>query len=340
MGSPIGVLVPREIISLDQLHGRTVAVDAFNALYQFLSIIRLRDGTPLKDRDGKVTSHLSGLFYRSINLIEHGISPIYIFDGEPPKLKERTLREREAVKQKFAKEWQDALQKGDFSTAFKKSVMTSRLQRGMVPEAHHLLKLLGIPCVDAPSEGEAQAAYMAQQGNCFAAASQDYDSLLFGSPRLVINLTIAGKKYYPKRGIAVDLIPELVELERVLNHANLSREELIDVAMLVGTDFNQGIHGIGPKRAVQLMRKYHSIERTAHDMRWELEFDPVEIRNFYLNPPVIDIGKLEWSMPSFSKIMEFMVVEKNFDAGRVTRGLERLKIAVENKRQSGLQEWT
>ncbi len=339
MGSPIGVLVQREKISLDELGGKVVAIDAFNALYQFLSIIRLRDGTPLKDRDGKVTSHLSGLFYRTINLIEHGVRPIYIFDGEPPRLKERTLREREAVKLKFTREWQNALQKGDLSTAFKKSVMTSRLQRGMVPEAHRLLKLLGVPCVDAPSEGEAQAAYMAQQGNCYAAASQDYDSLLFGSPRLIINLTIAGKKYYPKRRFAVDLIPELVELEKVLNHANLSREELIDVAMLVGTDFNEGIYGIGPKRALEMIRKYHSLEKAANEMRWDLEFDPLEIRNFYLNPPVINIGKLEWSMPAFSEILQFMVGEKNFDSARVTRGLERLKVAVENEHHGGLREW-
>ena len=210
LGSPIGVLVQREKISLDHLRGRVIAIDAFNALYQFLSIIRLRDGTPLKDSNGRVTSHLSGLFYRTVNLIEYGIRPVYIFDGKPPKLKERTLIEREAVKAKFTEKWQEAVKKGDLSAAFKKSVMTSRLEKGMVPEAHQLLEMMGVPRINAPSEGEAQAACMAKEGSCYAAASQDYDSLLFGSPRLVINLTIAGKRYYPKRGIAVDLIPEWV----------------------------------------------------------------------------------------------------------------------------------
>ncbi len=339
MGSQIGVLVQREKISLDQLRGRVIAIDAFNALYQFLSIIRLRDGTPLKDTSGRVTSHLSGLFYRTVNLIEHGISPVYIFDGRPPKLKERTLREREAVKAKFTKEWQEAVKRGDLSTAFKKSVMTSRLEKAMVPDAHHLLELLGVPWIEAPSEGEAQAAHMAKQGRCFAAASQDYDSLLFGSSRLVINLTVAGKRYYPKRGIAVDLIPELVELEKVLSQLKLSREELIDVAMLVGTDFNEGVYGIGPKRALQMIRKFHSLEKTAQEMRWELEFDPRGIREFYLNPPVIDVRKLEWTVPSYSEIHHFMVMQKNFDAARVTRGLERLRAAIDNQRQSGLREW-
>lgn len=339
MGSAIGVLVQREKISLDQLRGKVIAIDAFNALYQFLSIIRLRDGTPLKDSTGRVTSQLSGLFYRTVNLIEYGIRPIYIFDGKPPSLKERTLKEREAVKVKFTKEWQDAVEKGDLSAAFKKSVMTSRLEKGMVTEARHLLELMGVPWLAAPSEGEAQAAYMARQGECYAAASQDYDSLLFGSPRLVINLTIAGKRYYPKPGIAVDLIPEMVELEKILNQTKLSLRELIDVAMLVGTDFNAGIYGVGPKRALQMIQKFHSLEETADEMGWELEFDPAAIRELYLNPPVIDVSKLDWTVPSYSEILDFMVMQKNFDSARVTRGIERLKAAIENQRQSGLSEW-
>lgn len=339
MGSQIGVLIERERISLDSLRGKVLAVDAFNALYQFLSIIRLRDGTPLKDHDGRVTSHLSGLFYRTINLLEHGMKPVYIFDGKPPRLKERTLREREAIKVKFTKEWQDAVQKGDMITAFKKSVMTSRLASGMVSEAHHILELLGVPWVQAPSEGEAQAAYMASRGGCYAAASQDYDSLLFGSPRLVINLTIAGKRYYPKRGVAMDLIPELVDLERVLKQTKLTRVQLIDVAMLVGTDFNDGVYGVGPKRAVQMIRKHGNIETAAREMGWELDFDAEEIRGFYLNPPVIEVGELEWKVPIYAEILQFMVKEKSFDEARIARGLERLKVATENNSQSGLREW-
>ena len=266
------------------------------------------------------------------------MKPVYIFDGKPPRLKEGTLKQREAVKVKFTKEWQDAIQRGDVTTAFKKSVMTSRLGSGMVNEAHHLLDLLGVPWVQAPSEGEAQAAHMARQGGCYAAASQDYDSLLFGSPRLVINLTIAGKRYYPRRGVAVDLIPELVELERVLMQTKLTRVQLIDVALLVGTDFNEGVYGIGPKRAVQMIRKYQNIETAAREMGWQLDFDCEEIRDFYLNPPVIKIEGFEWRMPSYPEITQFMVKEKNFDEERIVRGLERLKLATERS-QSGLGEW-
>jgi len=316
-----------------------LAVDAFNALYQFLSIIRLRDGTPLKDRDGRVTSHLSGLFYRTINLLEHGIKPVYIFDGKPPRLKEGTLKEREAVKIKFTKEWQEAIQKGDLATAFKKSVMTSRLGSGMVADARHLLDILGVPWIQAPSEGEAQAAHMAQGEVCYAAASQDYDSLLFGSPRLIINLTIAGKRYYPKRGVAIDLIPELVELNKVLMQTRLTREQLIDVAMLVGTDFSRGVYGVGPKRAVQVILRYHKIEEAARKMGWELDFDAEAIREFYLNPPVAEVTELEWRVPMYSEILRFLVKEKSFDESRIARGLERLKAVTENSHQSGLREW-
>lgn len=339
MGSAIGVLVDRKKISLDDLSGRIVAIDAFNSMYQFLSIIRLRDGTPLKDANGRVTSHLSGLFYRTINLLEHGIKPVYVFDGKPPKLKESTLKAREAVKVKFTKEWHEAVQRGDISVAFKKSVMTSRLETGMVPDAHHLLDLLGVPCIQAPSEGEAQAAHMARQGKCFAAASQDYDSLLFGTPRLVINLTIAGKRYYPKRGTAINLIPELVELDMVLNHLEISINQLIDVAMLVGTDFNKGVQGMGPKRALQTVRKFGSLEESAKSMGWQLEFGPKKIRDFYLNPPVTQIEKLEWTAPLLSEIQDFMVKQKDFDEARIKRALERLKDAMKNQKQAELREW-
>ncbi len=338
MGSPIGSLVQRERITLNDLQGKVVAIDALNTLYQFLAIIRLHDGTPLKDSTGKVTSHLSGLFYRTVNLLEHKIRTIYVFDGKPPRLKERTLKEREAVKVRFTQEWRDALKKGDLQTAFKKSVMTSRLESGMVAEAKYLLELMGVPWVQAPSEGEAQAAYMALKGECDASASQDYDSLLFGSPRLIINLTIAGKRYYPKRGVAVNLVPELVELEKVLTSLSLSREQLIDVAMLVGTDFNEGIYGIGPKRALQMIRNLRTLEAVVEELGLTLEFDPNAIREFYLNPPVAPTGKIRWNSPSLKEIRKFLVTNKNFEESRIDRGLERLERAVETQR-TGLGEW-
>ncbi len=340
MGSPVGVLIDREKISLDHLAGKTIAIDAFNALYQFLAIIRLRDGSPLRDRSGRITSHLSGLFNRTVNLLEHGIKPVYIFDGKPPDMKRRTILEREVVKAKFEKEWKVALEKGDLPTAFKKSVMTSRLDRGMLEDAWHLLDLMGIPWVRAPSEGEAQAAVMTREGYCYGAASQDYDALLFGSPRLIINLTVAGKRYYPRRGIAISLIPELVILEKALSKIELRMEQLIDIALIVGTDFNDGIFGVGPKGALHAIKRYGNLEAAATALGWKVDFDAARIRGFYLSPPASVPPKLSWSQPSYDELREFLVEGKSFEQKRVTSVLERLRTALRAQEQVGLSGWT
>lgn len=338
LGSPIGVLIKRKRISLDNLNSKIVAIDAFNALYQFLAIIRLRDGTPLRDLEGRVTSHLSGLFYRTVNLLEHEIRPVYVFDGRPPNLKRETLARREAIKKKFTREWMEALERGDLQVAFKKSVMTSRLDARMIVQAHELLGLLGVPWIQAPSEGEAQAAHMAGKGNCYAAASQDYDSLLFNSPRLIINLTIAGKRYYPKRGLAVNLIPELAILEETLSSLRITLDQLIDVAILVGTDFNGGIYGVGPKRALALVRRFGNIERIMKNTEIRADSNFETIREFYQNPPVIDVENLTWSEPDYEGLREFLR-HADFDEARVDRALSRLKSAGRSLRQSGLEGW-
>ena len=323
--SSIGPLIePRRRITLDHLAGQVVAIDAMNALYQFLAIIRLRDGAPLRDRHGMVTSHLQGLFYRTINLLEHGIRPVYVFDGKPPALKQRELEKRRETKEKFEREWREALARGDLVAAFKKAVMTARLTTPMIEEARKLLNYMGVPCIQAPSEGEAQLAYMVQKKQVDAAGSQDYDSLLFGCPRLILNLTIAGKKYFPKRGIAVPLVPEEVLLNRVLQQLGVSREQLIEIAMLVGTDYNEGIKGVGPKRALQLIKRFGTVERVANYLGVRLDFDPEEVRRIYLQPAVTDDYHIGWKEPQYDRIYELLVEQHDFSADRVRRGLQRL----------------
>jgi len=148
------------------------------------------------------------------------------------------------------REWQEALKEGDYAKAFSKAVMTGVLTSEMIDDAKTLLKLLGIPWVQAPAEAEAQAAYMAKRGDVWASSSRDYDSLLFGTPRLVRYLTITGREFLPSKGISRPLKPELIVLEEFLSEIGLTREQLIDLAILIGTDFNDGIKGIGPKTAL------------------------------------------------------------------------------------------
>ncbi len=281
MGIILSDIVTPEKRTLEDFAGKVLAVDAFNTLYQFLAIIRQPDGTPLMDSQGRVTSHLSGLIYRLSNFVAAGIRPAFVFDGQPPRLTARTIEGRVEIKIRAEREWKEAVEIGDLATARTKAMQTSRLTREMVEQSKRLLGLLGIPCVQAPSEGEAQASAMARAGSAYAAASQDYDSLLFGSPRLVKNLAITGRRKLPRKEIYVDVQPEEIGLEATLTALGVSREQLVDMALLIGTDFNEGVRGIGPKKALNLIRKHGSLEPALAELQVDIESKD-EVRRIFL----------------------------------------------------------
>lgn len=325
MGVDLGDLIPRVKIPLDRLSGRSVAVDAYNILYQFLSIIRGPTGEPLMDRRGRVTSHLSGLFYRSLNMAEKGLKLVYVFDGTPPALKEAELKARARVKDEALVKYREALDRGDLEAARRYAQMTARLRDEMVEDSKKLLSLLGMPWVQAPSEGEAQAAYMAAKGDVWAAASQDYDSLLFGTTRLVRNLAVTGRRKIPRRDTYVEVEPELIELGRALADLGLSREQLVDLGILVGTDYNPGgVRGVGPKTALKLLKDYGDLEHIAEakpDL--ELPENYEEIREIFLDPKVSDDYRLEWKLPDVEGVVSFLCRERDFSEARVRNALER-----------------
>ena len=215
MGVQLGDIIPKEEIELHELSGMKIAIDAHNNLYQYLSIIRDKlTGEPLKDSKGRITSHLSGLFYRTANLIEIGIKPCFVFDGEPPEFKKITLEERIEAKEKAREKWEEALEKGEKAITYAQAAAV--LSEEMIEDAKKLLDYMGIPWVQAKSEGEAQCAYMCKKGDVDFSASQDYDSLLFGSPFLIRNISISGKRKLPRKEIYIEIKPEIIELKKVL----------------------------------------------------------------------------------------------------------------------------
>jgi flap endonuclease-1 len=324
MGVALTPIVVKDTIDLDALRQKRLAVDGNGELYQFLALIRLPDGTPLKDGSGRTTSHLSGLFYRTTRLItDYGLQLVFVFDGAPPALKSEELSRRRAVRQRYDHELEAALAAGDLARAYSKSTMTSRLTREMVGEAMHLLDLLGIPWVQAPSEAEAQAAYMARQGSVWAAASKDFDSLLFGATRLVRFLTISGKEFLPSKGVFRPITPELIELDRMLATLEITRAQLVDVAMLVGTDFNSGIKGIGPKKALALVRKHGTIEAMPAAIRDAVEPMAGAVRGIFLKPEVTDHYRIEHRPCDVSGVVQYLCGERAFSEKRVTAALQR-----------------
>jgi flap endonuclease-1 len=330
LGVDLGDLVPHRKITLDELSGKTFAVDAYNALYQFLAIIRGPTGAPLMDRQGRITSHLSGLLYRTTNLAERGIRLVYVFDGIPPSLKEVEIKRRRAIKDEAIVKYEKAISRGEVEEAKRYAQATVSLKDMMVEDSHRLLEYLGVPFVQAPSEGEAQAAYMAGRGDVWAAVSQDYDSLLFHATRLVRNLAISGKRKLPLREAYVQVDPEIIELAATLESLGLTRDQLIDLGILIGTDFNpDGFKGIGPKTALKLIRENGSFEAIAQrDSDFKQLPNLNRIRQIFLSPEVTSDYTLHWRPPQVEELVRFLCGERDFNEARVRTAVERAKIGI------------
>lgn len=323
MGVVLTPIIVKQTLALDDLRGRSLAVDGNGELYQFLALIRLRDGTPLCDSKGRITSHLSGLFYRTTRLIaDYRLQLAFVFDGAPPVLKAGEIERRRAIRRRYEDERAEALRAGDTATAYSKATMTSRLTRAMVDEARELLRLMGIPTVQAPSEGEAQAARMARDGRVWAAGSKDYDSLLFGAPRLLRFLTISGKEFLPSQGTFRPIVPELIDRDALLRELRIEARQLVDLAILVGTDFNEGIKGIGPKKALKLVQQYGGLDAMPDEIRAALgEVDAV--RRVFLEPETTGDYDVSPREPDLDGIVDFLCGEREFGRDRVVAALDR-----------------
>ncbi|NYT06706.1 MAG: flap endonuclease-1 [Methanomicrobiales archaeon] len=312
-------------LSWEALAG-VAAVDAHNALYQFLSIIRQPDGTPLMDQKGRVTSHLSGILFRAVNFMEKGIRPVWVFDGTPPDFKQETISQRRSVREQARERWQEALERGAVEEAARHARASSRIDEDVISTSKNLLSLLGMPSVDAPSEGEAQAAEMVSRGDARYVVSQDYDTLLFGAPVLMRNLTVSGRRKLHGRTIAVN--PERITLSEVLSGLRISREDLIRIAILVGTDFNPGVRGIGAKTALRIVRNGEFDTVAAEKLP---ETDIGAILEFFLNPPVSVEYALAWHEPDREGVLSMLCDTYDFSPDRVEKALDGLKVKAGQK---------
>jgi len=335
MGVDLGELFKREKIEIKDLAGKWVAADAFNTLYQFLAIIRQKDGTPLMDSQGRVTSHLSGLLYRTANLMDAGVKVAFVFDGKPSPLKSGTLEQRTEVREKAAAAWEEARASGE--DGFKYAQAASRLNSAILEDGRRLISALGLPVIQAPSEGEAQAAHMAAKGDVDYAASQDYDSLLFGAPRVVRNLAITGKRKLPKKNIYVDVQPEIIDLNRGLEEIGINRKQLIEIGIMCGTDYNSGLSRVGPKTALKLIRESGDLEAVLAGREDTIENFP-EVREIFLHPLVTDDYEVKMKKPRFDEIVSFLVEERDFDRERVEKTAAKLEEAY-RRGQSTLDRW-
>ena len=339
MGLDLKALCVREKTNLESFGSKIVAIDAYNAIYQFLSIIRGPDGQPLSDNRGKITSHISGLFYRNVNFLSLGIKPVYVFDGRPPSLKTAEIEKRKQIKKDATIKYEKALSEGKYDEARKYAQQTSVLRDEMVDDSKRLLDLFGIPHIQAPSEGEATAAHLTITGKAYASASQDFDSLLFGAKKLVRNFTNSGRRKLPNRNTTIEVEPEIIDLHKTLSELGVTREQLVDIGILIGTDYNpDGFERIGPKTALKIVKEHGRLEEIPQIQEKLAELDYKKLRQMFLHPQIADVKEINFGNIDYQGVISYLTQDRNFSQDRVETSLNRLKKSFEKKSHT-LEQW-
>ncbi|KAJ1931177.1 Elongation of fatty acids protein 2, partial [Linderina macrospora] len=337
----LGDHAPKAIrrIAMKNLVGRKVAIDASTSLYQFLVAVRSQ-GQNLATSEGEVTSHLIGLFYRTINMVEQGLKPVYVFDGKPPTMKSGELAKRREKREKAEEELKKAEEDGDAEEIVKQSKRLAKVTPEINDEARRLLKLMGVPYVTAPCEAEAECAALAKAGKVWAAASQDMDTLLFGAPVLIRNLTVPTNSSTANGKRVVEI--EEIHLDDVLSGlGDFSIAQLIDMGILLGCDYCDSIRGVGPKSAYTHISELKSIEeilkldKIAKNVPENWPFE--QARELFHNPEVSDCDqKFVWEQPDIEGLVDFLVKEKEFSEDRVRSGAAKLVKSVGRPAQGRL----
>ncbi|CAL8070026.1 unnamed protein product [Orchesella dallaii] len=304
--------------------GRRIAIDASMSLYQFLIAVRQQDGMQLTTSDGDTTSHLMGFFYRTIRMIDNGIKPVYVFDGKPPEMKSGELEKRTERRNEAQKALEKAQEAGDAEEADKMQRRLVKVDKTHVAEAKQLLTFMGVPFVEAPCEAEAQCAFLQKTGQVFGVGTEDMDALTFGTKVLLRHLTFSEARKMP--------IKEFY-LETVLEALQFTMDEFIDVCILLGCDYCDSIRGIGPKRALELMKSHRSIEKILDNIdknKYTVpEYFPYkQARELFKNPEVDKTVQISWNMPiDEDGLINYMCNEKGFSEERMRSGVKKLRAA-------------
>ncbi|CAH0037752.1 unnamed protein product, partial [Clonostachys solani] len=319
--------------------GRKVAIDASMSIYSFLIAVR-SDGQQLMNDTGETTSHLMGMFYRTLRMVDNGIKPLYVFDGAPPKLKSGELAKRFQRKQEATEGLEEAKETGTAEDVEKFSRRTVRVTREHNAECQRLLKLMGIPYIIAPTEAEAQCAVLARAGKVYAAASEDMDTLCFDTPILLRHLTFSEQRKEPIQEIRLD---------KVLEGLNMERNQFIDLCILLGCDYLDPIPKVGPSTALKLIREHGSLEKVVDAMQndpkkkytipddWPFR----DARDLFLEPDVRKADHADcdfkWEKPDMEGLVHFLVTEKGFSEDRVRSAGARLEKNLKSSQQARLE---
>ncbi|MBN1175193.1 flap endonuclease-1 [Candidatus Woesearchaeota archaeon] len=340
MGVAFGELINGEEVTIEALQGKIIAIDAMNMLYQFVTTIRQHDGTPLKDSHGNITSHLTGLFARCSRLMEKGLKLVFVFDGEMPPLKKLERERRQKLKEEAATSFAEAEASNNLEEMRKFASRSARVTTEMINESKELLQALGIPVVEAPSEGEAQAAYMVAKGDCDYVASQDFDCLIYGAPRVVRNLSLSQKRKKINALTYKTILPEIVTLDKTLKDLKLNLEQLRSLSIIIGTDFNiGGVKGLGPKKGLSVVKEFKTPENIFKNINFSESFPDVtwqEVYDTISKMPNTDNYSLVWKDIDEDKVKDILVKKHDFSESRVLGGIEAVALSKKLSQQTNL----
>jgi flap endonuclease-1 len=345
MGVAIGSLIEdcKKKIELSDFKGKKFGFDAYNMLFQFVTTIRGIDGEPLKNENGEITSHYSGIFYRISNVLSFGIKPIFVYDGKSHELKAKTKQERRERRELAKEKLEKAIAEEDLENINKLSRQAATIDNKIIEESKELLNAMGVPCFTAPGEAEAQISFMTSIGQTDYSVSQDYDCFLFGSPNLIKNIGVSGKRKVPFKKVYVDVYPYILESERIFSKLNITREKLIWMSLLIGTDFNDKVEGVGPKTALKLVRENSSFEDIIIQLKEknkEINFDYKEIMDIFLKPDIEKSPIYEKPIFDRQKIEHILIDKANFDEKRIKNYLNEFeKKRNEVDKQKTLNDW-
>ena len=318
MGCNLRDLAPAQPIDLSDLSGQRVAVDVFLNAYQFITSMTGEDGKPLS-YNGKPVSHLMGFLDRASIMVSEGIDPVFVFDGRPLELKRASLEGRKDRKVEAVGKWEAAMKEGDMAAAKKLGPQTAEFNREMVAETKRLFDCMGLTWLEAPMEAEGASAVRCRRGEGGAVASQDWDTLLYGSPVMVRNLTAHGTRKFGRVMQA-----ERIVLSEMLEELGISHEQLVDLGIMIGTDFHPGFKGIGPKTGLKLIKEHGNLEAVAQVKDHEVPENLAEIRSLFLSHPVGPEPLPESTKAVEEDMREFLQVEMGFSEARMERALDRL----------------
>lgn len=331
----------KQNITIENLQNKVVAIDAFNMIYQFLSTIQI-NGQPLKDYHGNVTSHLQGILSRVLHLLEYQIKPIFVFDGEPNPLKMKEIIRRREIRELAEHQLHEAIDSNNENDIMKFAKGTSKLNIQMIMDAKRLLMAMGIPIINAPQDGEAQVSYMIQQNKAWGCVSQDYDTFLFGAPRIIRNLSASQTRKV--NGVTKKIDLEYYSLPKIMEGLQLTQIQLIDIGILIGVDFFKGINGIGVKTAYKMIKEHGSIEKVIPNYpRFDFSILTSEfldqIRSIFLHPTITDNYSIKFQKPNYDELTTFLIDERNFDRTRIENSLEKLKKLTSQQKQTNFNQF-